>query len=61
VRSQTEPARRAAAADAALRRALAEFRETEDERLEREAWVRTMEEALWSEPREGARGGATEE
>ena len=50
-----------AAADAELRRALAGSREDEDERLESEAWVSTMEEALWSESREGSRGDATEE
>lgn len=35
--------------DLALRRALAGHRESDGERREREAWVRTMERDQWSE------------
>lgn len=50
-----------AAADAELRRALAGSREVQNERLESEAWVSTMEEDQWSESRDGSRGNAPEE
>ena len=32
-----------------LRQQLGQFRKEDDERLEREAWERTFEEAMWSE------------
>ena len=35
--------------DRRLRRELAVYEESDDERLEREAWERTAEEAMWSE------------
>ena len=42
--------------DLALRRALAAHRESEAERLEQEAWVRTMEHDAWRESAEGTSG-----
>lgn len=35
--------------DRKLRRQLGDYREDEEERLEREAWERTVAEAMWSE------------
>jgi len=46
-------------ADVALRRALAAAREDDQEREEREAWVRTMEQDLWNESAEGTSGSSS--
>ena len=42
--------------DLALRRALARHREPEAERVEHEAWIRTMEHDQWSELAEETSG-----
>lgn len=45
--------------ETALRRALASVQEDEAERLEREAWIRTMEVDQWSESGEATSGRST--
>ena len=47
---------KAVSEDLALRRALAAHRESEAERREQEAWVRTMERDAWNESAEGTSG-----